>query len=110
MEVLNQAYAETPFRFKLMGTTAAPQANWTTWAIDYQAEISEALGVHDLKVLNVFVAYDVGDDLLGFAVFPEAQSNATGDGVYVRYDFLTSGGSAVGNLGYLLVHEVGHCK
>lgn len=115
--VLNQnAFAETPFKFKWVQTTVTSGINIVQAVANYTNGFSQSVGSGDLRVLDVFCGYALGgtDDAsdpinaLDSATFPAAQRAGQGDGVYLRYDALTDGGNADYDLGYALVHGVGH--
>mgnify|MGYP005850887209 CR=1 FL=1 len=116
LDLLNQAFVETPFRFawnNVYRLMPHPQATWNAlqhrdWIATQQSNQS------DDRTLHVYVAHQLapidpnGGILFGFSTFPAAQT--AGDGVYLRYDVVTGGGWPVKNmdLGYWLIHEVGH--
>lgn len=117
MDVVNRAFTGTPFRFKFVQneTTLSINPFWSSAAMNYREEISKAVGVPDLRRLNVYVAKGLRPtrglqmgEILGTATLPGSQEVGKGDGVYVRYDVLTGGGREDNDLGYTLVHEVGH--
>jgi hypothetical protein len=122
MEILNESYANTPFRFKHMNRddpSVATNTDWTYYADDYRQEMSRALGRGDLKTLNVYLAFGVSgrlsqfllDDnvvVVAYAKFPSNQLDGEGDGILQRYDSLPGGGFDGVSSGYTLVHEVGH--
>ena len=63
MQVLNDSFADTPFRFELIpvSTSIAANDDWTRYPGTYGNEISAALGIPGLDVLNVFLTYNAGD-------------------------------------------------
>jgi hypothetical protein len=68
-----------------------------------------------LDTLNVYATYQLeaaGFYFYGLANFPSEQLNLgdeqKGDGVYQCFDTVTNGGAYLKELGYTLVHEVGH--
>ena len=116
LQLLNQAFRETPFVFEwddVYRLMPHPHATWN--ALEFREWIG---GTHqqqsDDSTLHVYLAHQlapVGTDggiLFGFSTFPSAQT--VGDGVYLRYDVLTGGGWPINNmdLGYWLIHETGH--
>jgi hypothetical protein len=115
MAVLNAAYAETPFIFTYANRDDPSVYINAAWSIDpdnNQEEISSELGVGALDTLNVYATYQQIDGAYGFANFPSHQMNLgdgqKGDGVYQIFDTVTNGGAYLNELGYTLVHEVGH--
>jgi len=66
--------------------------------------------------LNIWVTRNVSNTLpgdpggytLGYSYFPRANSLVSGDGVILRHDQLGTIGTATGNPGRTLTHEVGH--
>ena len=116
MIVLNQAYADTPFRFKYIGWDRSNLLDWLLWPMDHRREMTDLIGQKDPTKLDVFVSFQVESqysqlrDRFGFADFPSHQYTS-GDGIYVRADVLPgAGGGAFGlwHEGYTVVHEVGH--
>lgn len=113
--VVNRAFVGTPFRFTFMAknTTTTINRKWSEAAADYKEEIGQAVGIPNLRKLNVIVSREVRPrghrkgDILGTATLPGSQSVGKGDGVYIRYDVLAGGGRAKNDLGYTLVHEIG---
>eukprot|EP00977_Amphora_coffeiformis_P015400 scaffold4510_cov183-Amphora_coffeaeformis.AAC.85 len=112
--LLNQAFEDTPFVFEwddVYRIMPHPQAAWN--ALNFRQWIGTQ-HQNDDTMLHVYLAHQlapVGNDggvLFGFGTFPNAQ--ATGDGVYLRYDVVTGGGWPGDNmdLGYWLIHETGH--
>jgi hypothetical protein len=113
MAVVNDAFVGTPFRFRFVpeGTTRTVNNDWSIGAVDFRADMSRAVSVGDLKVLDVFWAYNLqsteGGVILGIASLPAAQIAGEGDGILMRYDVITNGGLAQNDLGYTMVHEIG---
>lgn len=113
--VVNRAFRGTPFRFRFNdpdATTATVNNDWSNDAVEFQREMSQALGSRDLRTLDVFVAWNLrttgtGGRVLGIATLPAAQLAGQGDGVIVRYDVLTGGGLGDNDVGHTLTHEIG---
>jgi hypothetical protein len=111
--VVNDAFVGTPFRFRFVpeGTTRTVNNDWSNNAVDFQADMSRAVGVGDLQVLDVFWAFNLqstqGGIILGIASLPAAQIAGEGDSILMRYDVITNGGLAQNDLGYTMVHEIG---
>lgn len=107
IDILNQAFDNTPFRFVFMRehTTVTDNIDWTFDLSRYQIEISQAVGSRDLRQMDVFCAYNLeerDDDLVlrGRAAPGPLQLSGTGDGVYLAYQVLTQGMPGDGLGGY----------
>ena len=133
VQLLNRAFADTPFYFDWNGSDDAwdviPHNAATFAAVQYKDMLGQ-LRQHntttaaaattsmdnkdDARTLHVYVAFSLlpvnapTEILFGYSTFPAAQT--TGDGVYLRYDVLMAGGRNQNHWdsGYWLVHEVGH--
>lgn len=117
MDILNESFANTPFYFTLL--SADPEilvnSDWTRYPKNFGPDMYQAVGVSDLTVLNVFLAYNAGsmDEIgsntvtIAFATFPGYQYEDMGDGIYMRYDALPGGGYSGTDSGYTLTHEAG---
>ncbi|KAF9527476.1 hypothetical protein CPB83DRAFT_907670 [Crepidotus variabilis] len=115
LAVLNNAYAPCGISFTLSSTTRTSNSNWFNNAgpgSSQQTAMKAALhqgGASTLSVYTVGFNSGSGAGLLGYATFPsEYASNPTDDGVVILYSSLPGGTAAPYNLGYTLVHEVGH--
>lgn len=118
VDVLNVAFADTPFVFAYDEGAITETANtdWTVFASEFKADMSRELGSDDLSVMDVFISLRLqsrdasgeisGGGTLGFAILPFAQLQREGDGVFLRYDVLTNGGNEGFSYGYAFVHEV----
>ncbi|KAJ3404278.1 hypothetical protein HDV05_007273, partial [Chytridiales sp. JEL 0842] len=106
--VLNRAYAGQ-FSFFLASVDRTTNADWFDNAASKNSQNSAMkarLRKGNKASLNIYTTSVKG--LLGYSTFPWEVANAlTDDGVVVRYNTLP-GGVAPFNLGYTLVHEVGH--
>jgi hypothetical protein len=110
MAVLNAAYANTPFRFTLVGTTRTTNATWYTAGPDTTAEaaMKNALRQGTADDLNMYFS-SPGGGLLGWATFPNWYAGAPkDDGVVILNTSLPGGSAAPYNLGDTATHEVGH--
>ena len=110
MNVLNSAYANTPFRFTLAGTTRTTNATWYTMGPNTTAEsqAKAALRQGGAGTLNIYTA-NPGGGLLGWATFPNNYAGAPSrDGVVILYSSMPGGNAAPYNLGDTGTHEVGH--
>ncbi|HYO64677.1 MAG TPA: zinc metalloprotease [Archangium sp.] len=110
MAVLNAAYANTPFRFTLVGTTRTTNSTWYTAGPDTTAELAmkTALRQGTADDLNMYFS-SPGGGLLGWATFPNWYAGAPkDDGVVILNTSLPGGTAAPYNLGDTATHEVGH--
>lgn len=114
IEVMNKAFASTPFRFTFIkeATTRTNNHKWSRASVDHKEAIGRALGSRDLRKLDCFVSATLksaqNGEILGTATLPGSQSVGKGDGVYLRYDTLSGGGRKKNDMGYTLVHEAAH--
>eukprot|EP00977_Amphora_coffeiformis_P009522 scaffold2193_cov171-Amphora_coffeaeformis.AAC.28 len=114
IQVLNKAFTGTPFRFRFVrqATTRTTNTNWVEDAAEHMEEMSRTLGNNDLRKMDVYLSATLrsgsAGEVLGTATLPGSQQAGKGDGVYLRYDVLPSGGRPKNDMGYALVHEVGH--
>ena len=114
VDIVNQAFVGTPFRFRFVreATTQTISNDWSNDGAEFQPEMSEALGSGELTKMHVFLVWNVRQSIggltLGIASLPAAQIADDGDGMIMRYDVLPSGGLAPRDLGFTLVHEIGH--
>jgi len=111
INVLNAAYANTPFQFALAtSTTHTTNANWYTMAPGSaeEAEAKAALRTGGPDRLNLYTA-NPGGNLLGWATFPQDYKRSpSNDGVVVLFSSLPGGSAAPYNLGDTATHEIGH--
>lgn len=110
VNVLNAAYAATPFRFTLAGITRTTNATWYTMTPGSTAErqAKAALRKGGAGTMNLYAA-NIGQGLLGWATFPSDYSRSPSlDGVVVLNQSLPGGTAAPYNLGDTGTHEVGH--
>jgi hypothetical protein len=110
LQVLNDAYAQTPFRFSLAGTTRTTNATWYTMGPNTSAETQAktALRRGGSGTLNIYTA-NPGGGLLGWATFPSNYvSSPSRDGVVILYNSMPGGNALPYNLGDTGTHEVGH--
>ena len=110
INVLNQAYAETPFRFNLVSTSVTANNSWYTagHGSSAEAEMKSALRQGDASDLN-FYTNNMGGGLLGWATFPSSYaSNPLNDGVVVLNETFPGGSADPYNEGDTGTHEVGH--
>jgi hypothetical protein len=116
--VLNQAYrgeqqaggTATVFQFDLVSIDRTTSPRWFAMTPDSpeEAEAKAALRTGDAQTLNLFIA-GPGEDLLGWATFPEDYAaQPTNDGVVVLHSTLPGGAAAPYAAGDTAVHEIGH--
>jgi hypothetical protein len=110
MAVLNAAYANTPFRFSLVGVTRTTNSTWYTAGHGTTAEsqMKNALRQGTAGTLNIYSS-NPGGGLLGWATFPNSYaSNPKNDGVVILFSSVPGGTAAPYNEGDTGTHEVGH--
>ncbi|QSQ11717.1 zinc metalloprotease [Myxococcus landrumensis] len=110
MNVLNAAYANTPFKFTLTATTRTTNSAWFTGIGNATTEraVKTALRKGGKNALNLYSAAPSGG-LLGWATFPSSYtSDPIMDGVVILHSSVPGGSSAPYNLGDTGTHEVGH--
>lgn len=110
IDVLNSAYASTPFRFQLVEVDTTPSDFLFTMGIGSTAELIAKyyLRKGTADDLNIYSA-NPGGGLLGWATFPWSYSSQPRqDGVVLLYSSLPGGAAAPYNEGDTGTHEVGH--
>jgi len=116
MAVLNDSYggltggANTPFRFRLMGTTRTTNASWYTMSLGsvQERQAKNALHQGGADTLNLYSA-NPGGGVLGWATFPwDYADNPAQDGVVILYNSMPGGSAAPYNEGDTATHEIGH--
>jgi hypothetical protein len=110
IDVLNAAYANTPFRFTVVSTDRTTNSTWYTAGHGTTAEsqMKNALRQGTADDLNMYFS-SPGGGLLGWATFPSSYaSNPKNDGVVILNTSLPGGTAAPYNLGDTGTHEVGH--
>ncbi|AGC41926.1 metalloprotease MEP1-like protein [Myxococcus stipitatus DSM 14675] len=110
MNVLNAAYANTPFRFVLQGTTRTNNSKWFALKSGSANEraMKKALRKGGPESLNIYSA-NLSGGLLGWATFPSSYTSAPlQDGVVLLYSSVPGGSAAPYNEGDTGTHEVGH--
>jgi len=116
INVLNNDYASSDVSFTLVETTRTVNATWFESLNPKSAEETAAkdlLRVGGPETLNIFtvggITADNGDELLGYATFPDSYESAPErDGVVMLYSTVPGGTSEPYNRGRTLTHEVGH--
>jgi hypothetical protein len=118
VRVLNKSYsgrsaadaAQSAFRFSLVETRFVVNAAWATMGNGSaaEAEAKAALRTGGAGTLNIYAA-DIGNDLLGWATFPQQYAgDPSSDGVVLLTDSMPGGRAAPYNKGDTGTHEVGH--
>lgn len=110
MDVLNNAYKNTGWSFKLVATDRTTNSQWYTMTPNSTAEkqAKSALRKGTADDLNLYSA-NIGQGLLGWATFPSSYTNAPSmDGVVMLYTSMPGGTAAPYNEGDTATHEVGH--
>jgi len=110
IDVLNAAYAATPFTFRLDGITRTTNTSWYTMSMGSSAEAAAkaALRVGGAGTLNLYTA-NPGGGILGWATFPWSYAGASqNDGVVVLFSSLPGGSAVPYDEGDTGTHEVGH--
>ena len=95
IEVVNNAFEETPFSFVWdpLDTTVSNNATWVDAIAAHQADISAAVGSGDLRQLDVFLGFRVtdprvsGQNSTGMASFASVQRAGVGEYVYSLREF-----------------------
>jgi hypothetical protein len=109
IQILNDAWVSTAFRFQLVGTTRTTNAAWYDMAIEAN-ELAAKTALHrgGVETLNIYLA-DLSGGLLGYAYYAEdAAAVGVLDGVVLLNQSLPGGSASPYNLGDTGTHEVGH--
>jgi hypothetical protein len=110
MTVLNDAFAAQGWSFRLAATDVTANDAWYTMGYGSREEddAKAALRRGTADDLNIYTA-NLGDNLLGWATFPNSYSRyPSDDGVVILYSSLPGGDAAPYNEGDTATHEVGH--
>ena len=109
MDVLNEKFAATHFRFEFAKTDRDTNPDWYEMDQGSRQETAamQKWGVKQKDVLNVYTAGITG--VLGWGIYPkDFSANPYRDGVVIHFSTLPGGFAAYANEGITLVHEVGH--
>ena len=109
LDVLNDAFREHGFSFRLMQTTRTENSAWYSAGLSSpeQDEMKAALRVGDASTLNVY--FSAAGGALGYATFPsDYEFNPKDDGVVILNGSVPGGFVTSYNDGKTMVHEVGH--
>ncbi len=109
ISVLNAAYANTEFSFKLVATDYTNNDSWyTSSGGSSETAMKSALRQGTAADLNIY-ANNMGGSLLGWATFPSSYASSPSmDGVVILNASLPGGSAAPYNEGDTATHEVGH--
>ncbi len=102
--------AATAFRFRQVGIDWTVNPDWYTMTPNTQAEraAKAALRKGGSSTLNIYTA-NIGDNLLGWATFPQNYHDSqTSDGVVILDESMPGGNLAIYSEGDTGTHEVGH--
>jgi hypothetical protein len=110
IDVLNQAYAFGGWSFNLAEVTRTTNADWYNGCHLSAQEMAMKYALHEggAADLNVYTC-NLGDDLLGYAYFPQNYNGLPErDGVVIHTESLPGGSLKNYNKGDTATHEVGH--
>jgi hypothetical protein len=109
MNVLNAAYANWGWSFRLVSTDRTTNTDWFNNCYGTaETAMKNALRKGTADDLNIYTCNPSGG-ILGWATFPSSYaSSPLKDGVVLLYSSLPGGSAAPYNLGDTATHEVGH--
>jgi len=109
INVLNNAYKNTPFKFTLAGVDRTTNSQWYTCSGGgCESKMKSTLRKGGAGDLNIY-SNNMGRGLLGWATFPSSYaSQPKMDGVVILYSSVPGGTAAPYNEGDTLTHEAGH--
>jgi hypothetical protein len=108
IDVLNQTFAGTGFRFQLIAIDRTANQAWFDMAKPLvEREAKRALHRGGMDALNIYT--NSGAGFLGWAYYPkDVRGRSYIDGIVVAFDSLPGGTIPNYNLGYTATHEAGH--
>src|SRR4051812_13256438 len=109
INVLNAAYANTPFRFALAAVDRTTNSSWyTTTGGTTETAMKTALRQGTADDLNIY-SNNMGSGLLGWATFPSSYASSPKmDGVVILFSSVPGGTAVPYNEGDTATHEIGH--
>jgi PBP1b-binding outer membrane lipoprotein LpoB len=110
MQVLNDAFASTPFKYNLVAVTRTTNSTWynSCDSSTVEKQMKSALRRGGPETLNIY-SCKPGGGLLGWATFPSSyNSNPSNDGIVILHSSVPGGTAAPYNEGDTATHEVGH--
>jgi hypothetical protein len=109
MSVLNNAFDDWGWTFRLVVTDRTPNTNWYNGCYgSYETAMKTALRRGTADDLNIYTC-NPSNGILGYATFPSSYSSAPAkDGVVLLHSSLPGGNAAPYNEGDTATHEVGH--
>ena len=108
IEVLNDSYEETGFRFHLASHDYTESRRWFYGCWGNEAAMKEALAIDPVTTLNIYTCRP-GGNILGWSYLPwSLLQESPYHGVVALYSTLPGGTAAPYNEGDTITHEVGH--
>jgi Pregnancy-associated plasma protein-A len=109
MAVLNAAFSQWGWSFRLVATTRTTNSTWYTNCYgSSESAMKTALRQGTADDLNIYSCAPSGG-ILGYATFPSSYNSSNKlDGVVILYSSVPGGTAAPYNLGDTGTHEVGH--
>lgn len=111
IDVLNAAFAGTPFQFHLAHVDRTKHNQWFSncYNLTTESEMKHALAVDPAHTLNVYSCSPQQGSILGYAYYPwSLPEDDPLHGVVLLHSSLPGGAAAPYNEGDTATHEVGH--